>query len=125
MRGRRDHSNICSRIAHVGTNRRYPDHGMRLADERELREATKRGPLRSLTAQQVALHANPLTIAPDQSRIFARAWLRFGDADVRATVRVLRWTNNAVGVGLAVDGQELRCWLWHGACTPANDTDGR
>lgn len=101
----------------MGSNRRYPDHGMRLADERELREAMKRGALQSLTAEQIALHANPLTVAPEQSRIFARAWLRFGDADVRATVKILRWTDDAVGVGLTVDGRELRCWIWRGACT--------
>lgn len=102
----------------MGSNRRYPEHAMRLADERELREARKRGPLQSLTSVQLELATKPLTVVPEHTRLTARAWLRFGDVDVRATVRVLRWTDDAIGVGVTIDGEHLRCWVWRGACTP-------
>lgn len=99
----------------MGSNRRYPDQGMRLAEERELREARQRGPLQSLTPEQLALERNPVTIAPPRARIEGRAWLRFGDADVRATVRILRWTDDAVGIGVMVGEEKLRAWIWRGA----------
>lgn len=107
----------------MGSNRRYPDHAMRLADERELRDARKKGELHSLTEQQLVLGTKPVTIVPEHSQLMARAWLRFGDVDVRATVRVLRWTDDAVGIGVTVDGEWMRCWIWRGACTPI-DPDG-
>lgn len=100
----------------MGKNNRYPEHGERLAEERELREARKRGPLQTLTAEQLALNRTPVTIAPERSKLVARAWLRFGDADVWATVRVSRWTEDAVGVEASIDGEMLRCWVWRGAC---------
>lgn len=104
----------------MGSNRRYPDHAIRLADERELREARKHGPLQSLTSVQLSLATKPLTIVPAHTRLTARAWLRFGDFDVQATVRVLRWTDDAVGVGVTVGEEQLRCWVWRGACGPAS-----
>lgn len=101
----------------VGSNRRYPHHAGQLAEERELRRAAAAGPLRTLTAEQLALGSRPVTIVPDTARVWALAWLRFGDVDVRCTVRVLRWTSDAVGVAVDVDGNEQRCWVWQGAAT--------
>lgn len=106
----------------MGSNLRYPDHEARLAQERELREALKHGPLQTLTSEQIALHRDPLTIAPEHSRIVAWAWLRFGDTDVRTTVRIHRWTESAVGVSVEIDGKEHRAWIWQGACTPIQDS---
>jgi hypothetical protein len=40
--------------------------------------------------------------------------VRFGDTDVRCTVRV---TNDAVGVEFEVGDETLRCWVWQGAVT--------
>jgi len=101
----------------MGGNRRYPHHAGRLAQERELREARSRGPLQSLTDEQLMIGSRVVSIAPDNTPLWARAWLRFGEADVRATVRVLRWTSDAVGLAVDVDGQVLRCWVWQGAVT--------
>lgn len=100
----------------MGSNRRYPDLGPRLAEERELRAARARGPLHSLTPEQLRLHLHVVSFAPQRPPMWGRAWLRFGDVDVRATVRVNRWTADAVGVEVDVDGETLRCWIWQGAC---------
>jgi len=101
----------------MGTNRRYPDLGLRLAEERELREARQHGPLQTLSEEQLSLDRRPVTIVPPRAQVWARAWIRFGDADIRATVRVLRWTDDAVGIGVTVDNEKLRAWIWRGACT--------
>lgn len=107
----------------MGGNRRYPHHAGRLAQERELREARARGPLQSLSDEQLALGSRAVSIAPARPALWARAWLRFGDVDVRATVRVLRWTRDAVGVEVDTDGEALRCWVWRGACEPLPDRE--
>lgn len=101
----------------VGTNRRYPDLSPRLAEQRQLREARTRGPLQTLTADQLRLHTLVLSIAPERAPMWGRAWLRFGDTDVHCTVLIKRWTPDAVGVQVDVDGEQLRCWIWQGACT--------
>ena len=56
----------------------------------ELREARKRGPLRTLDSLQLRLHAQPLTIVPEQMTIWGHAWLQFGDTNVRCVVQVKR-----------------------------------
>lgn len=105
----------------MGQNRRYPHNAGRLAEERELREARQRGPLVTLTTDQLRLHTNPVTVAPEKAEPWGLAWLRFGDTDVRATVRVKRWTTDAVGVEFEVDGDVMRCWVWQGAVTALQD----
>lgn len=65
---------------------------------------------------QLRLDARPITIVPAGVKLWALAWLQFGDVDVQAVVQVMRWTADAVGVQLDVDGETLRCWLWQGAC---------
>lgn len=100
----------------VGTNRRYPQHASQLAEQRELRDARAKGPLQTLTDAQLRLGTQVLSIAPERAPMWARAWLRFGDVDLRCTVRVRRWTADAVGVEVDVDGEALRCWVWQGAC---------
>lgn len=105
----------------MGSNRRYPHLAEQRAQERELREARKSGPLRSLTPEQIALHRYPLTVVPEHVRRYATAWLRFGDVDVRAMVRVCRWTERAVGVEVTVDEEVLRCYVWRGACGPPSE----
>lgn len=101
----------------MGTNHRYPGHGARLGEERELREARKRGPLQSLTDEQLGLRSTVVSVVPDDLRMWGLAWLRFGDHDVRATVRVWRWTADAVGVEVEMPDTEERllCWVWRGA----------
>lgn len=100
----------------VGTNKRYPHHSGQLAEARELREARAHGALHTLTDHQLRLHVEPVTVVPERVTKWALAWLRFGDADVRCTVRVRRWTPQAVGVEVNIEGEILRCWIWQGAC---------
>lgn len=99
----------------MGSNRRYPTLGEDRREERELRDAAARGPLRTLTPEQLALTRSPITVAPPRAPIAGTAWLRFGDTDVQATVRIDRWTERAVGVEFALGGKQLRCWVWRGA----------
>lgn len=101
----------------MGTNKRYPGLGARLGEERELREARKRGTLHTLTDEQLGPRRAVVSVVPADTTMWASAWLRFGDRDVRATVRVARWTAAAVGVEVEMpDSDEvLRCWLWQGA----------
>ena len=47
--------------------------------------------------------------------MWAWAWLRFGGTAIRCTVRVERWTADAVGVELEVGEERLRWWVWQGA----------
>jgi hypothetical protein len=99
----------------MSSNRRYPQLGAQLAEERELREARESGPLQSLTDAQLRLGREVVSIVPDGAEMWGRAWLRFGPTDVRACVRVMRWTSDAVGVEVEVGGDRLRCWVWQGA----------
>lgn len=99
----------------MGSNKRYPNLAPQLAQERELRQARKAGTIRTLSPDQLRLHQQAVTIAPEREPLWALAWLRFGDTDVRCTVRVNRWTRTAVGVEVDIDGETLRCWVWQGA----------
>lgn len=107
----------------MGTNKRYPNITPQRAEERELREASKRGPLQTLSTDQLRLQSQVISIAPDRTRIWGLAWLRFGGTDVRCTVLVKRWTADAVGVEVDVEGEQLRCWIWQGACQRLNQRE--
>lgn len=98
-----------------GTNRRYPGSAARAAHQRRVIAARGRGALHTLTEAQLQLHARVVSIAPERGPMWALAWLRFGDTDIRATVVVKRWTADAVGVELEVGEERLRCWVWQGA----------
>lgn len=80
-----------------------------------MREARKRGALQTLSRQQLKLHRAVLSIVPENVEMWALAWLRFGDTDVRTSVRVMRWTSDAIGVEVQVGAERLRCWVWQGA----------
>lgn len=101
----------------MGQNRRFPHHAGRLAEERQLREACARGTLHSLSDAQLRLRDQVVSIAPEQPASWGLAWVRFGDTDVRCTVRVKRWTSDAVGVEFEVGEEVMRCWVWQGAVT--------
>ncbi|MBK7822799.1 MAG: hypothetical protein IPJ61_17485 [Tessaracoccus sp.] len=101
----------------MGTNRRYPHNAGRLAEEREIREARQHGPLQSLSRDQLDLHREPMTRATEWAPIWGLAWVRFGDRDVRTTVRVEvwtvcwsrgRWMSRRIGVG----GRGCRWGMW-------------
>ncbi|PWH05293.1 hypothetical protein DEO23_14600 [Brachybacterium endophyticum] len=105
----------------MGTNKRYPHLPAQRGEERELREARKRGPPRTLDSLQLRLHAQPLTIVPEQVTIWGHAWLQFGDTNVRCVVQVKRWTADAVGVQMTIDGDKLRCRIWQVAYQRISD----
>ena len=88
----------------MGTNKRYAHLPAQRDEERELRGARERGPLRTLDSLQLRLHAQPVTIVPEQVTIWGHAWLKFGDTNVRFVVQV------------TFDGDKLRCWIGQGAC---------
>lgn len=100
----------------MGTNKRYPNITPQRAEERELREASKQGQLNTLSSEQLRLHSQVVSIAPVRPALWGLAWLRFGTLDVRCSVKILRWTADAVGVEVYVDGTPQRCWIWQGAC---------
>lgn len=105
----------------MGTNKRYPHMAGQFAEERKLREASARGPLQSLTDIQIRARMVPITTVPDRPITWGLAWLRFGDADVRCTVKIMRYTANVVDVEVDVDGTAQRCWIWRSACEPLAD----
>lgn len=112
---------MCAIVGKVGTNRRYPDAGARAAQQRRLQEACGRGALQTLTEEQLQLTARVVSIAPERGPMWALAWLRFGDTNIRCSVMVKRWTADAVGVELELGEERLRCWVWQGA---VERTDG-
>lgn len=99
----------------MGTNRRYPEAGAQRAQQRRLEEARSRGELATITDEQLQLTTRVVSIAPERGPMWALAWLKFGDTDIRCTVQVKRWTSDAVGVELKVGEDKLRCWVWQGA----------
>ena len=105
----------------MGSNRRHPHSAGELAQQRALRDARARGPLHSLSAEQLVLTSRAVTVVPDQVRLWGLAWLRFGDVDVQAVVRVRRWTDDALGVEVDIGGELLRCWVGQGACRRLED----
>lgn len=105
----------------VGTSKRYPHLAGQRAEERELREAMVRGPLLTLTERQVRYGLVPVTTLPTRPIVWGLAWLRFGDADVRCTVKIRRWTDTAVDVEIDVNGAVQRGWIWRSACEPLAD----
>ena len=115
---RRPHDSVIEHVCErsgVGSNRRYPEAGTHNAYERRLQAARAQGPLRTLTEDQLQLATRVVSLAPERGPMWARAWLRFGDTDIRCTVLVKRWTADAVGVELEVGEERLRCWVWQGA----------
>lgn len=99
----------------MGSNRRYPDAGAQRAQDRRLQDARNHGPLQTLTPEQLQLSTRVVSLAPERGPMWALAWLRFGDTDIRCTVQVKRWTADAVGIELEVGQERLRCWVWQGA----------
>lgn len=101
----------------MGTNHRYPHVAGERAEQRELTAARAKGPLQSLSSEQLALRHATLTRAPPDRISWGLAWVRFGDRDIQCTVRIGCWTQNAVGIELHIGEERLRCWVWQGAVT--------
>lgn len=95
----------------MGTNKRYAAAVDRRMDSRILsRTIAEAGPLQTLTAEELRLDVQPVTIDPRPKP--GRAWLRFGTTPVLVDVEVCRWTADACAVRFWVDDKEYRTWVW-------------
>lgn len=100
----------------MGTNKRYAASVDRQIDQRILeRLVATSGPLQSLSADELALDSEPVTIDPQPKPV--RAWVRFGSSPVLVDARALRWTPDAVGIQFEVGGKSYRAWVWASAVT--------
>ncbi len=101
----------------MGTSKRYAAAVDRQMDQRILaRTIAEAGPLQSLTADELRLDAEPVTIDPQPKP--ARAWLRFGATPLLVDVEVCRWTADACAVRFHLDQKEYRAWVWSSALRP-------
>ena len=83
-------------------------------DDRIMQGVATNGALQSLTAAELRLDVQPLSIDP-RPRRKVRAWVRFGDSPIRVDAIASRRTPDAVGVRFSVEGTDYRCWVWIGA----------
>lgn len=98
----------------MGTSKRYAAAVDRQMDRRILsRTIAEAGPLQTLTAEELRLDTQPVTIDPRPKP--GRAWLRFGSTPVLVDVEVCRWTVDACAVRFRVDDKEYRTWVWASA----------
>ena len=85
------------------------------AAHKQILSAAKSGPLQSLTASELDLREQPLTIHPRPQMV--RAWVRFGPIAIRVEARLVRTTPTAAGIEFTADEQTFRCWVWGNAVT--------
>ncbi|MDQ7877300.1 hypothetical protein Q9R08_04850 [Microbacterium sp. QXD-8] len=97
----------------MGTNRRYADRIDRQMDERILATIAAKGGLQSLSAAELALDREQLTIDPEPKPVLA--WVRFYGEAVRVRGFACRWTPKAVGVKFTAGGKEYTTWVWSDA----------
>lgn len=101
----------------MGSNRRYPDLGNKLAREREEAQAMREREPTSLTPAELDLGREPLTKTPLRRPV--HAWVRYGERAVRVEGEVVAWTTRAVAVKWTTpDGAEHKAWLWNSAVNP-------
>lgn len=99
----------------MGTNKRYAAHYHRLMDHRIAESVAAHGNLQSLTAEELNLSQEPITIDPRPRAV--QAWVRFGQAPLRVRAVATRRTAQAVGVEFDIPGRSYRTWVWRGAVT--------
>lgn len=98
----------------MSTNRRYARQVDRAVDARLLEMVVRgAGALQTLTAEELALGHDPLTIDPQPKLV--RAWVRFGPQAVRVDARLVRWTPRACGITFEIHSTTHRCWVWANA----------
>ena len=83
------------------------------SQERSILEASKHGPLQSLTDRELDVREQPMTIYPRPKRV--RAWVRFGPEAVRVDAKLVRSTPLAAGIEFRAGEQTFRCWVWGNA----------
>lgn len=79
--------------------------------------AARVGPLQSLTARELALRDQPLTVYPHALQRSVRAWVRFGPEAIRVDAKLVRSTPTAAGIEFRAGEQRFRCWVWGNAVT--------
>lgn len=97
----------------MGTSERLEPHYAKLAHDREVIRAAKRGPLQSLSDRELRVGEQPVTLYPRPRKV--QAWVRFGAEPVRVWARLLRSTPSAAGIEFKVEEQTYRCWVWGNA----------
>lgn len=104
----------------MGTSKRLaPLYDMQM-QHRSIIQASKAGPLQSLTDREIGLREQPVTIYPrPYTRV--RAWVRFGPEPIRVDAVLMRSTPLAAGIAFRAEGETFRCWVWGNAVTVADD----
>lgn len=98
----------------MGTSKRLAPLYDRYAQHSSVLEASRAGPLQSLTDRELALDRHPLTIYP-RPHPKVTAWVRFGPEAIRVDAVLLRSTPQAAGIGFKAGDQVFRCWVWGNA----------
>lgn len=85
--------------------------------ERSVTAASKRGPLQSLTARELDLNDQPMTIYPYRLQRRVKAWVRFGPEAIRVDAKLVRTTPLAAGIEFRGENQTFQGWVWGNAVT--------
>ncbi|SFS16483.1 hypothetical protein SAMN04487846_3316 [Microbacterium sp. cf046] len=101
----------------IGTNKRHAQYYDRLMNDRIVQRLAEESPLQSLTAQERQESVLPVTRDPQPKK--CRAWVRFGPHATQVDGLVVVWNDVACGIEFTVGDQQMRCWVWANAVTPA------
>ncbi|CAL4859994.1 hypothetical protein MMM2322_01668 [Microbacterium sp. MM2322] len=104
----------------VGINKRYSAHFDRVGEEKHLARLAEKGGLQTLSAREIGLERQPLTVDPEPKPVLA--WVHFFTEAVRVKAWACRWTPKAVGIRFYVDGSAMTTWVWLDAVDPDPDT---
>ena len=103
-------------FAGLGTSKRLAPLYDRQMQHRSIVQASKAGPLQSLSERELALRDHPLTIYPyPYSKV--TAWVRFGPEAIRVDALLMRSTPLAAGIAFRAESETFRCWVWGNAVT--------
>jgi hypothetical protein len=97
----------------LGTSKRYAASVDAAMSDRIAERIASSGPLQTLTADELRLDSEPLTIDPHPKPV--RAWVRFGGAALLVRGEACRWTSRAVGIRFRIRDRDYRCWVWSSA----------
>lgn len=95
------------------------------AYEKRLLEASKQGPLQSLTDQELNVNGTPMTVYPPGIAKAVRAWVRFGATPFEVRAYIVRSTPNAAGIEFSIDEKQYRCWVWGNAVRVSEEDQQR
>jgi hypothetical protein len=91
------------------------------SQESSILAASKYGPLQTLSARELALQDQPVTVYPYRLQRRVRAWVRFGPESIRVDARLMRTTPKAAGIEFRSGDQKFHCWVWGNAVELADD----